>query len=200
MRAAALLLLAGWLLGGCGGGGGGSAPGVDDPADLTNSGWAAFESGEWTEAAALFRSAIAADSIYGDAYNGLGWTRARADSLGAAVEAFDASIRTGLKSADPHAGKAVVLRDLTPPDYPGAIAAARAALSWSRDYRFDHDASFDWMDLRVLLAQSLFAITDYEMANAEVDTMGGTPATPGSPSFARNLLAEIERLSVESAR
>ncbi|MBM3320914.1 MAG: hypothetical protein FJY73_09590 [Candidatus Eisenbacteria bacterium] len=192
-----LLLSFGTLLVGCGGGDG-SGPATEDPAALTSSGWEAFARGAWSEAASFFRAAIGADSLFGDAHNGLGWTHARADSLDAAADAFGTSIRVGFSSADPYAGTAVVLRDRTPPDYAGAITAARAALARDRAYRFAHDPSFDWNDLRVILAQCFFARAEYGNANAEVDTLGGTPANPESPSFLEDLLAEIERLSMEN--
>lgn len=55
-------------------------------------------------------------------------------------------------------------------------------------------ATLDWRDLRLILAQSHFALGEYTDANAQVTLLGGTAPDPNSPTFVEDLLAEIERL------
>jgi hypothetical protein len=74
------------------------------------------------------------------------------------------------------------------------VVYASNALSLDRVYVFEHDQSYDWHDLHLIMAQSYFAITDYLAANARVDSIGGNPQDPGSPTFVQDLADEIERL------
>jgi tetratricopeptide (TPR) repeat protein len=179
----------------CGDDGGG--PGVDDPTpqSLTASGWEAFEAGNWTGALANFGEAVGLDSTYGEALEGRGWALARLDSIEASAAAFGEAVDAGRDSASTHAGLAAVLRDRSPADYSGAIDAARAALLRDGGFRFAHDPSFDWSDLRLIVAQSCFALGRYTEANQEVVLLGGSAANPSADTFVEDLMAEIERLS-----
>ncbi len=181
----------------CGGddGGGTTDPGGTTPNELTESGWENFESGDNQAAADDFQAAANADPFHGEAQAGLGWVFLRADSLVRALGAFNAALSVGYQNADVYAGKAVLLPELTPPDYPGAADAAGMALSFEPRYSFEHDTAFNWRDLRLILARSWFALTHYDDANSEVDSLGGTPATPGADTFVSDLLAVVVRLS-----
>jgi len=116
------------------------------------------------------------------------------DDLQGAVTSFESALTGGFPGADPHAGKAIVLRDLEPVDYGAAIASVNAALGIDPNYVFAHDAALDWQDLRLILAQSHFALGEYAEANAQVGILGGTVQDPTSPRFVEDLLSEIERL------
>jgi hypothetical protein len=116
------------------------------------------------------------------------------DDLSGSVTSFDAALAHGFAGADPHAGKAIVQRDLEPVDYSAAIASANAALGVDADYEFEHDNRLDWQDLRIILAQSHFALGQYAEANTQIGALGGTMQDPSSPAFVEDLLAEIERL------
>jgi len=175
----------------------GSSDEVVDPIPLptlVDQGWDAFESGDFVGAKSDFERAIADDPENGAAHNGLGWANMRLDDLQGAVTSFDAALTHGFTGADPHAGKAIVLRDLEPVDYAAAIGSANTALGIESDYAFAHDAGLDWQDLRLILAQSHFALGEYDDANTQVGLLGGTAQNPVSPTFVEDLLAEIERL------
>ena len=181
----------------CGGGGDGGTtdPGPTSPSELTESGWDSFESGDIQAAADDFQAAANADPTHGEAQAGLGWVFLRADSLVRALGSFNAALTIGYIDADVYAGKSILLPEITPPDYSGAADAAGMALVFEPRYSFEHDTAFDWRDLRLVLARSWFALTLYDNANGEVDSLGGTPATPGADTFVADLLAEIDRLS-----
>lgn len=178
---------------GCGGsdGGGGTKPGPS----LVDQGWAAFEAGDFATAASRFAGAIASDPTDEEAHNGMGWTRLEEASLAAAVASFDAALTNGFAGADPHAGRAIVLRDADPVDYAAAIAAATAALAIDGGYVFAHDTTVDWRDLRLVLAQSHFGLSEYDLASQQVTLLGGTPPSPQSDTFVEDLLAVIEQLA-----
>ena len=187
-----LALCALMMLGACG-----SSDEVMDPIllpTLVDQGWSAFESGDFAGAKSDFERAIADDPTNSAAHNGLGWANMKLDDLQGAVTSFDAALTHGFIGADPHAGKAIVLRDLEPVDYAAAIASANTALGIESNYAFAHDARLDWKDLRLILAQSHFALGEYVEANSQIGVLGGTMQDPASPTFVEDLLAEIEHL------
>jgi tetratricopeptide (TPR) repeat protein len=180
------------MLGGCGSSDGGVDP--NPLPTLVEQGWDAFETGDFADAKSNFEQAIADNPTDNAAHNGLGWANMRLDDLQGAVTSFDAALTHGFAGADPHAGKAIVLRDLEPVDYDAAIASANTALGIESSYAFTHDAGLDWKDLRLILAQSHFMLGEYIEANAQVGVLGGTMQNSASPTFVEDLLAEIERL------
>ena len=169
----------------------------DDPApdpSLVELGWAAFRAGQYETAEDLFKQAIAEDAGDHEAHNGLGWTLLRKDELTSAIVSFDAALTNGFAGADPHVGKAILLRDLRPVNYAAAIAEANTALSIDSDYVFAHDAELDWKDVRLILAQCYYATGQYDEANTQVGLLGGTMQDPSSDTFVEDLLAEIQAL------
>jgi tetratricopeptide (TPR) repeat protein len=190
-------LIATWLcfvglMAGCGGGGGGGGP---DAASLTAEGWALYEAGHYSEAIGKFDAAVEADPSYADAYNGLGWTYGKLDSLDEALANFDLCLAKGDARPDPYAGKAPVLRDIEPAQYENAIVAALAALARDSDFEFEHYEDFDWRDLRIIMAQCYFEIEDYGQAHAQVDILDpGNTLNPSSETWPAELAAAIEDL------
>ena len=178
------------LAAGCGGGD--TGPGATAES-RTAEGWALFEAGDYAGAIEKFDAAVSLDDTYADAYNGLGWSFAKLDSLAESIDNFDDCIANGM-SGDPHAGRAPVYRDLAPPRFGDAVSTASTALSLERRYVFEHDTTFDWHDLHLIMAQSRFGMGQYDLANAEVDSLGGNVQDPGSPTFVEDLADEIERL------
>jgi tetratricopeptide (TPR) repeat protein len=176
---------------GCGGDGG-AGPGATAQSK-TEEGWALFEAVDYTGAIGKFNEALSIDDTYADAYNGLGWSFANLDSLQWALTSFGNCITNGM-SGDPHAGRAPVYRDLDPPQFDNAVSTATTVLSLDRRYTFEHDKSFDWRDLHLIMAQSHFGLGRYDLANAEVDSLGGIQQNPASPTFVEDLAGEIERL------
>lgn len=192
-----VLLLALAIVLACGGGG---EPGPTESASSrTAEGWGLFESGDYEGAIEKFARAITLDDSYADAYNGLGWSYAALDSLSMALDSFGRGITEtghGIVLTDCYAGSSPVYRDLDsrPSHFDSAVVYASNALSLDRVYVFEHDQSYDWHDLHLIMAQSYFALNDYVAANARVDSIGGNPQDPGSPTFVQDLADEIERL------
>lgn len=182
---------------GCGGDGGGGVP-PDTAKSLTEKGWALFEQEQYESAKAKFGQATTLDLTYADAHNGLGWTNAKLDLLEESLTEFSQCIAYGMTTADPYAGQAAVYRDYgdDPANFTNAISVALTALSKDSDYAFSHDDSFDWKDLRLILAHSYFGLGQFEDANTQVGLLpGGNPPDPASPTFEEELMDEIERLT-----
>jgi len=177
---------------GCGGGGGGGP--TDTAASLTEDGWDLYEAGNYEGAVVKFFRATQLDANYADAYNGLGWSYGKMDSLQQAADGFVLCIGKGMTTADPYAGRAPVYRDLDPPQFSNAINSATTALTKDSDYEFEHNEDFDWRDLCLIKAQCHFALKEYSQAKGLVDALGGHYIDPGSPTFIKDLADEIERL------
>jgi len=187
-------LLAGWLcclglLAGCGGGDGGGPS--DTAASLTAQGWDLYEDGDYEGAIGKFDAATDLDANYSDAYNGLGWSYAKLDSLSKALTNFSLCISRGDTRPDPHAGKAPVLRDLNPPQFQNAIDAAIAALTKDSDFEFEHYEDFDWRDLRLIKAQCYYGLNMWAEAVDEIEALGGSVSDPNS---AEEIAEKIEDL------
>jgi tetratricopeptide (TPR) repeat protein len=177
------------LIVGCGGGGGGGPS--DTAASLTAEGWVLYESGDYEGAVGKFFGATQLDADYTDAYNGMGWSYGKLDSLVEAVTNFEMCISKGDVRPDPYAGKAPVCRDLDPPEFNEAISAASTALTKDSDFEFEHYEDFNWRDLRLIKAQCYFALKQYSQAKTEIDALGGNTVDPNDPEA---VAAEIERL------
>jgi tetratricopeptide (TPR) repeat protein len=173
----------------------GSSGGTEPEPDRVAEGWAAFEAGNFSGAQAAFEEAVAAQSSNGAAHNGLGWAKLQLAALPEAKTSFSTALDRGFVGVDPHAGLAIVYRDLPPVDYDAAIASANRALAVEPGYVFAHDATLDWRDLRLVLAHSLFALGRYVEANAEIVALGGSSQDSNSATFVEDLLREIERLT-----
>lgn len=178
---------------GCGGDGGGPS---DTAASLTASGWALFEKGQYDQAIDKFTRALGLDPEYADAYNGLGWTHAKLDSLANSLENFGMCVTNDPDLTEGYAGCAPVYRDYEtePAHFDSAIAFASEALSQESTFEFSHDTSFNWRDLRLIMAQSYYGLGEFLSAKEQVDALGGHSLDPGSPTFVEELAAEIERL------
>jgi tetratricopeptide (TPR) repeat protein len=179
---------------GCGDDGDGPGP-VTSAESLTADGWRLFEAASFAAALDRFDAALETDPVWGEAYNGLGWTWMNLDSLEAAVDAFERAMGKNVETpADPLAGMAAARRDLEPVDLELCLTAADSALSLSPRYVFSHDPSYDWRDVRLILAHAHFGLGQYAEASAQVDNLGGIPQDPGSDTFVEDLMEEIQRL------
>ena len=203
MRRARVYLL--WLgciaiagaLAGCGGDG--ETGPTETASSRTVEGWALFESGDYEGAIEKFARAVELDDSYAEAYCGMGWSYAKLDSLSSALASFGRAIAEGGHGAvltDSYAGSSPVYRDhdTRPAHFDSAAVYASNALSLERRYIFEHDETFDWHDLHLIMAQSYFALSDYNSANARVDSLSGNVQDPGSATFIEDLADEIERL------
>lgn len=173
---------------------GGGSPTPPETGATVAEGWIAFEAGDFTGARTAFTAVLQDDPTNGEAHNGLGWSELRLGNLFTATGAFDDALANGVSGADPHVGNSIALRDINPVNYDATIASVDLALGINAAYQFAHDTTLDWHDLRVIRAQSLFALARYAEAGDEVIALGGTAPNSASPTFVEELLAEIERL------
>jgi tetratricopeptide (TPR) repeat protein len=172
--------------------------------ELNEEGWERFSAGSYAEAKSSFDKALDVDAGLVEARLGLAWSNAQLGEFEASVAGFDEVTSSGLLVTDAFAGRAAAALEL--PDYSLSIASADSALSRDPGYFFSRQSSFNFGDLRLILAQSYFALARYDSAQAQVDRIspgnGLDPDGPETwvvggtayPTYEAALAAIIERL------
>lgn len=200
--AALALMLATFTLASCGSDESGGP--VVTAAQLNEEGWSRYIMGEYSVARSSFEDALVLESVFVEARLGLAWSNAQLGEYSASVSAFEEVIASGEYVADAFAGRAAASLEL--PDYEAAIVSADSALARDAGYTFLRQPAFDYGDLRLILAQSYFALARYDSAQAQVDIMdpsnGLDPGNPETwtiagtahPTYEAALAALIERL------
>jgi tetratricopeptide (TPR) repeat protein len=165
-----------------------------DAADLVARGWARFEAEDLDGARSAFEEAESLDPAYAPAPHGLGWALLRLGELRSAQEAMTRAAARGFTDPDLDAARALVARDLVPVEWSQARQAAERVLLASALYRFNHDPTLDWRDLRLLIAQASFVLGDYPRIAAEIVALGQTPPDPSDSDYAAALLQQLQDL------
>lgn len=182
------------VVGGCGSKGNGAEPEPPTASQRVAEGWAAFERSDLEAARSSFSEAKVLDPSLGAASHGLAWVDLREGALAAAQTSLDRAAALGFAEVDLDAARALVARDLTPVDWARARTAADAVLARTVLYRFSHDLSLDWRDLRLLIAHASFALQDYARVAEQIAALGGVAPAPADPDYVAELLTRLERL------
>ena len=156
--------------------------------------WVEFESVNYNNAIASFREASEMDPLRSPAYLGLGWCYALLDGMDNSLSNFDIFITKESESPDGYAAEAFVF--LAQNEYEKAITAANEAISLGGDgYVFSHIPDVQTRSLRLLIAESYYAIGQYEDAQAQIDILEpDNGLDEGSRTYEQDLLLEIEDL------
>lgn len=165
---------------------------------LTEMGWAAFENGDLANAKNYFTAAINENGYYADAYNGLGWTYARLNSLDLSHSYFTLgriSAETTPLYRDASAGRSFV--NLAMDNYSEAISDVNDALRYDPyyyygEYIFRHDLTITGMDLLLVMAESYFLLEIYQQCYEILMTIDDSLTI--NPSNPEELAAAIEML------
>jgi tetratricopeptide (TPR) repeat protein len=144
----------------------GAGPGLS-AVELNEEAWGEYILGEYAGARALFEQAVSKDANLTEARLGLAWSDAHMGNYTASVSGFDAVIASGEHKTDAFAGRAAAALEM--PDYPLSIASADSALTRDPDYFFERQAAYNSGDLRLILAQSYFALAEYGASQDQVD-------------------------------
>ncbi len=171
----------------------GTQPSKLTATELTARGWENFEAAAYQSALDNFEEAISKDESFAEAYSGAGWAGGRLLKLNNAITYFSQAVAQNSSSSDSYAGLAFVY--LAQKEYQLAIAAANDALGINNLWDFAHDQTLDYRDLRLLLAESYFALLDFSNSLAQVKILN--PAFDANVSTFEGrsaLAAEIERL------
>lgn len=136
---------------------------------LTENGWKEFILGNYSQAIDSFSLAISANSFYTDAYNGLGWSYARMDSLEEAHYNLTVCMVSPANERvykDARACRSFI--NLALGEYVKAIEDVDAVILEQfeyyynyKDYAFRHDPSISQNDLVLVVAESYFMLGNY---------------------------------------
>lgn len=136
--------------------------------ELIEKGWQKFEAGNSTGAGSDFSAALSISTTGSDssaAFLGLGWAQLRLIQAGLAEKSLVEHLQLSPLSDDGRAGLAFAcLAQVVQEKFQSAIDAADAVLSSDSSWTFGHDSSIDHLDLRLLQAQSYYALANYSMS------------------------------------
>lgn len=188
----AVALLAAFAVSGCGSNE--SAVAVVSPAAaLAEEGWAAFGEARFLDARDRFEDALAEDTTYADAENGLGWVDLLFGLFTDADRHFLRATALGQPNQEAEAGHAIVSE--IEGEIDEALAATARALAAAPLFSFSRRPGIDFRDLRLIRARAFLAQGRFLDAKAEVDIVNpSNTVNPGFPTFVSDLLAELERL------
>jgi tetratricopeptide (TPR) repeat protein len=137
--------------------------------DLTEKGWKLFTQKKFTEALEMFQEATEVNSLYTDAYNGLGWAYSQLDSLEKSHHNFSICIVSTTNDQihkDACAGRAFV--NLAMSEYEKAIMDVDEVIfvpdnysDYYTDYAFRHEPTFSKNKLLLVKAESYFMLGIY---------------------------------------
>ena len=180
--------------------------GPEGDGDQVDDAWQLYRQQRFEESAQRFQDLALQDVAMAESYCGLGWSHLRLLDPSAARSAFQSSLLDDPQWTDSRAGEVFALRDAGG-SADVLLSRARSLLRDAPTWRFSHEASVDWRDLQILMAQVFFytqrfdsclarcRIVDDAMALSRVDTLSWL----GSPTFENALLSELERLTQEVA-
>ena len=156
--------------------------------------WVEFESENYDGSISVFREAADIDPLRQDAHLGLGWCYAMMDQMEDAVYNFNVAIVKQSDSPDGHASVAFVY--LAQNRYEDAIPAAERAISLGgEEYVFEWIVEVRTRNLRLLLAESYYALGKYADSQLQIDILEpGNRLDENSHTYKKDLLLEIERL------
>lgn len=183
-----------WLLSGCKGSI--TREGILTYEELIMQGWEAFEKGDYRAASGKFFEAKSLDINQAEAYNGMGWSYFKLDSLEKAVDEFGVCASQHDPSPDLHAGWAFTLNALK--EYEKSNEHIAEALLLDADWVFAYGLSLSSGDLYLLRAENYFLLGKFAESLVEVQRLNSTfTANLATPAGIAALASEIERLKSE---
>jgi hypothetical protein len=146
----------------------GAGPGMT-AGDHNAAGWSSYAGEDYASARASFEQALGIDIGLTEARLGLAWCKAHEGEYSAAFSDFDVVREAEQYVADAFAGSAATA--LGASQDPLAIAHAESTLARSPAYEFGRRPSYNWRDLRLILAQGNYSLAQYGDAQAQVDIL-----------------------------
>lgn len=172
--------------------------------DRVDEAWRRYRLGQFESAASLFLELTLEDVELAESSGGLGWSHLRMLNPTGARLAFQSSLVADVGWLDSRAGEVFALRD-GGSSADALLSRARDVLRADPDWRFVHEPTVDWRDLRMTAAQVYYYTQRFDSCLAHcraVDSSLGLDRADslswqGAPSFEAALLREVERLTAE---
>ncbi|MBN2602355.1 MAG: fibronectin type III domain-containing protein [Candidatus Marinimicrobia bacterium] len=133
-----------------------SIPGTfSTPGDTNNYityGWRAFESDDFIASIQFFTNYLARYSENTEALTGHGWSMVKVDSLTTAISQFNLSVEIDAHNTNAISG--LSMAHYLDSNYVECINSIEYLTELDDSYVFNHDSSYDYMDLRLMLLDS----------------------------------------------
>jgi len=129
--------------------------------EMIDRGWERFEEADYSGALIEFEAAIERGGDIADAHNGAGWSAGQlTNSLSVAAASFSRSLATDTTMYDALGGWAFIA--FQQDEFTSAIEKADSLLHRRPGWRFLHQTSLDFRDVRLMTAHSYFFMLDFE--------------------------------------
>ena len=146
--------------------------------DMAEYGWVLFETKEYLPSNAWFLDAVSEDSDWKDGYNGLGWTYAKLMVLDSSIFHFTTGLTKKQHQWNPIDTQSEILAGLTFANH--AIGKDGKVIQYGRAFLdstvkpltagwiFTHDSLLNYLDVRITLAASYFAVGKFDSTILQV--------------------------------
>jgi len=146
--------------------------------DMTEYGWELFETKEYLPSNAWFLDAVSKDSDWKDGYNGLGWTYAKLMVLDSSISHFTTGLAKKQHQWNPIDVQSEILAGLTFANH--ALGKDAKVIEYGRAFldstvkpltagwMFTHDSLLNYLDVRITLAASYFAVGKFDSTILQV--------------------------------
>ena len=146
--------------------------------DMAEYGWELFETKEYLPSNAWFLDAVSEDSDWKDGYNGLGWTYAKLMVLDSSIFHFTIGLAKKQHQWNPIDVQSEILAGLTFANH--ALGKDAKVIQYGRAFldstvkpltagwMFTHDSLLNYLDVRITLAASYFAVGKFDSTILQV--------------------------------
>ena len=146
--------------------------------DMAEYGWELFETKEYLPSNAWFLDAVSKDSDWKDGYNGLGWTYAKLMVLDSSISHFTIGLAKKQHQWNPIDVQSEILAGLTFANH--ALGKDAKVIQYGRAFldstvkpltagwMFTHDSLLNYLDVRITLAASYFAVGKFDSTILQV--------------------------------
>jgi hypothetical protein len=146
--------------------------------DMAEYGWVLFETKEYLPSNAWFLDAVSEDSDWKDGYNGLGWTYAKLMVLDSSIFHFTTGLTKKQHQWNPIDTQSEILAGLTFANH--ALGKDAKVIQYGRAFldstvkpltagwMFTHDSLLNYLDVRITLAASYFAVGKFDSTILQV--------------------------------
>ena len=146
--------------------------------DMAEYGWELFETKEYLPSNAWFLDAVSKDSDWKDGYNGLGWTYAKLMVLDSSISHFTIGLAKKQHQWNPIDVQSEILAGLTFANH--ALGKDAKVIQYGRTFldstvkpltagwMFTHDSLLNYLDVRITLAASYFAVGKFDSTILQV--------------------------------
>ena len=154
--------------------------------DYVEHGWELMAEQGYRGAIPQFEEGATIDPLYADAFNGLGWAYAKLGSADTSAENFATGADLGdttVVGTEILAGLA--FSQLALGEFVVAVDSGKAALSRDKFWEFEHDATLNYLHLRLTIATGFYGLGEFDSSlvwvkrinvtynNTDLETLSG---------------------------